>query len=147
VMPQFGRGGTSVADFFSPPKTVIGSSDPRAAAAISCFTQLIDSNAIHTSIELAEMAKRADTLWHATRLAFDEDISRLCAALNIDGGEALDIFRRNARSAPAASQWAGPERRKSNIDGRDLAAVLKMGVKLRVSLPLFKSLMGRKAKA
>ncbi|MGE0767427.1 MAG: nucleotide sugar dehydrogenase [Hyphomicrobiaceae bacterium] len=90
--PEFLREGVAVEDFFSPPKTVIGTSDDETAAQIAEIYHSIDSGVIFTSIEAAEMVKYADNVWHATKVAFGNEIGRLCKALDIDSHDVMDIF-------------------------------------------------------
>ena len=90
--PEFLREGVAVADFFNPPKTVIGASDLRARSVVEGIYLAIDKYAIFTSIEAAEMVKYADNVWHATKVAFANEIGRLCKAMDIDSHDVMDIF-------------------------------------------------------
>ena len=90
--PEFLREGVAVADFFAPPKTVIGASDPRAAAVVKAIYTAIDPNCIFTSIPAAEMVKYADNVWHATKVAFGNEIGRVCKGLDIDSHDVMNIF-------------------------------------------------------
>ena len=90
--PEFLREGVAVSDFFAPPKTVIGASDSRAQAVVEQIYSVIDKSSIFTSIEAAEMVKYADNVWHATKVAFGNEIGRLCKSLDIDSHDVMDIF-------------------------------------------------------
>ncbi len=90
--PEFLREGVAVADFFAPPKTVVGTSDMRTADAVAAIYKTIDERVIFTSIEAAEMVKYADNVWHATKVSFGNEIGRLCKALGIDSHDVMDIF-------------------------------------------------------
>ncbi len=90
--PEFLREGVAVADFFAPPKTVVGTSDPQTAAAVASIYKAVDENVIFTSIEAAEMVKYADNVWHATKVAFGNEVGRLCKSLGIDSHDVMDIF-------------------------------------------------------
>jgi len=90
--PEFLREGVAVADFYAPPKTVIGSSDRRSEAIVSRIYGEIDKNAQFISIQAAEMVKYADNVWHATKVAFGNEIGRLCKSLHIDSHEVMDVF-------------------------------------------------------
>ncbi len=95
--PEFLREGVAVADFFAPPKTVVGSSDPRAAETVARIYRRIDENVIFTSIEAAEMVKYADNVWHATKVAFGNEIGRLCKRLDIDSHDVMSIFVKDTK--------------------------------------------------
>ncbi len=90
--PEFLREGVAVADFFAPPKTVIGVSDQRAADVVARIYKTIDEKVIFTSIAAAEMVKYADNVWHATKVAFGNEIGRICKSLGIDSHDVMNIF-------------------------------------------------------
>ncbi|MEO1207123.1 MAG: nucleotide sugar dehydrogenase [Pseudomonadota bacterium] len=90
--PEFLREGVAVADFFDPPKTVVGASDQRAAETVSAIYNTIDDKVIFTSIAAAEMVKYVDNVWHAAKVAFGNEVGRLCKALDIDSHDVMNIF-------------------------------------------------------
>lgn len=90
--PEFLREGVAVADFFAPPKTVVGASDRRAEQTVTAIYETVDKNVIFTSIESAEMVKYVDNVWHATKVAFGNEVGRLCKKLDIDSHDVMNIF-------------------------------------------------------
>ncbi|MEQ1671077.1 MAG: nucleotide sugar dehydrogenase [Hyphomicrobium sp.] len=90
--PEFLREGVAVADFFAPPKTVVGASDARAESTVTAIYGAVDKNVIFTSIEAAEMVKYVDNVWHATKVAFGNEVGRLCKKLDIDSHDVMNIF-------------------------------------------------------
>ncbi len=90
--PEFLREGVAVADFFAPPKTVVGASDTRAEQTVTAIYGAVDKNVIFTSIESAEMVKYVDNVWHATKVAFGNEVGRLCKKLDIDSHDVMNIF-------------------------------------------------------
>ncbi len=90
--PEFLREGVAVADFFDPPKTVVGASDERAEQTVTAIYGAVDKNVIFTSIESAEMVKYVDNVWHATKVAFGNEVGRLCKKLGIDSHDVMNIF-------------------------------------------------------
>jgi GDP-mannose 6-dehydrogenase len=90
--PEFLREGVAVADFFAPPKTVVGASDTRAERTVTAIYEAVDKKVIFTSIESAEMVKYVDNVWHATKVAFGNEVGRLCKKLNIDSHDVMNIF-------------------------------------------------------
>ncbi|MDD9909895.1 MAG: nucleotide sugar dehydrogenase [Ahrensia sp.] len=90
--PEFLREGTAVADFNEPPKTVIGANDERAADMLKAVYAPVDDNIITTSIEVAEMVKYVDNVWHAAKVCFANEVGRVCKPLAIDSHKVMDIF-------------------------------------------------------
>jgi len=90
--PEFLREGTSVSDFYNPPKTVIGSLNRRDADTIAALYEGLPGPVIKTSIEAAEMVKYVDNVFHALKVTFANEIGDICKALRIDSHEVMNIF-------------------------------------------------------
>ncbi len=90
--PEFLREGVAVEDFNAPPKTVIGATDDRSAAILARIYAPVDPNPILTTIEVAEMVKYVDNVWHATKVVFANEVGRLCKPLEVDSHAVMDIF-------------------------------------------------------
>jgi GDP-mannose 6-dehydrogenase len=73
-----------VADFFAPPKTVVGADDPSAALQVANLYDGIRAPLFTVSFEASEMIKYADNTWHALKVCFGNEIGNICQALNID---------------------------------------------------------------
>lgn len=95
--PEFLREGVAVADFFGPPKTVVGASDARAEQTVMAIYEAVDKNVIFTSIASAEMVKYVDNVWHATKVAFGNEVGRLCKKLGIDSHDVMNIFVKDTK--------------------------------------------------
>ncbi|MBN8184714.1 nucleotide sugar dehydrogenase [Roseibium aggregatum] len=95
--PEFLREGTAVADFHAPPKTVIGVTDPRTAGIIAKLYAPVDASPIVTTVEVAELVKYVDNVWHATKVCFGNEIGRLCKPLGIDSHAVMDIFVKDTK--------------------------------------------------
>jgi len=90
--PEFLREGTAVYDYYNPPKTVIGESDPRAGDMLVELYKNMNAPLIRTDIETAEMVKYTDNNWHALKVTFANEIGNICKAVGIDGHKVMDIF-------------------------------------------------------
>ncbi|MHB1516451.1 MAG: nucleotide sugar dehydrogenase [Acidiferrobacteraceae bacterium] len=95
--PEFLREGTAVRDYYNPPKTVIGETDPRAGDLLIRIYDRIQAPLIRTDVETAEMVKYADNAWHALKVTFANEIGNLCKAVSIDGHQVMDIFCRDTK--------------------------------------------------
>lgn len=95
--PEFLRESTAIADFYEPPKTVIGGIDERSTDTIADMYDGIDDEVIRTTIEAAEMVKYVDNTWHALKVSFANEIGKVCQATDVDSHEVMDIFVRDTK--------------------------------------------------
>ena len=139
--PEFLREGVAVADFFDPPKTVVGASDTRAEEIVSRIYKTIDEKVIFTSIEAAEMVKYADNVWHATKVAFGNEIGRLCKRLDIDSHDVMNIFVRDLKLNLSPYYLRPGFAFGGSCLPKEVRAVSHIAQALGVSVPLVDSLM------
>jgi GDP-mannose 6-dehydrogenase len=92
MCPEFLREGTGVADFFSPPYTVIGSTDPRAVQSISALFAFLDSPIRVVHPRTAEALKYACNAFHATKISFANELGRIFGRLDVDSREVMALF-------------------------------------------------------
>jgi GDP-mannose 6-dehydrogenase len=92
MVPEFLREGTSVKDFFHPPRTVIGELDCRAGKTVAGLFDGIEAPLIRTSIRVAESLKYADNAFHALKVTFANEIGNICKAADCDSHEVMKIF-------------------------------------------------------
>jgi GDP-mannose 6-dehydrogenase len=90
--PEFLREGVAIADFFAPPKTVIGAYDEESGKRLAALYDGIEAPLCFTSIEAAEMVKYVDNTWHAVKVAFANEIGKLCKAMDVDSHDVMNIF-------------------------------------------------------
>jgi GDP-mannose 6-dehydrogenase len=92
VNPEFLREGTSVRDFFEPPKTVIGELDPVSGEAVAALYAGLPGEVFRVPIPVAEMTKYADNSFHALKIGFANEIGAISRALELDSHQVMDIF-------------------------------------------------------
>ncbi|MBB5075447.1 nucleotide sugar dehydrogenase [Nonomuraea endophytica] len=92
VNPEFLREGTSVRDFFDPPKTVIGESDRETGDLVAALYRDLPGEVFRVPIPVAEMTKYADNAFHAVKIGFANEIGAVAQALGIDSHRVMDIF-------------------------------------------------------
>lgn len=95
--PEFLREGTAIADFSRPEKVVLGCSDDRSRALLHSVFAPFDGPIIDTTPEIAEMVKFSANAWHALKVAFANEIGRICQAAEIDSHEVMSIFKQDKR--------------------------------------------------
>jgi GDP-mannose 6-dehydrogenase len=92
VNPEFLREGSSVKDFLSPPKTVVGQSDGRSGAEVMKLYDGLAGPRFQVPIATAEMTKYVDNSFHALKVSYANEIGALCARLGLDSHAVMDIF-------------------------------------------------------
>jgi GDP-mannose 6-dehydrogenase len=92
VNPEFLREGTSVRDFFEPPKTVIGEIDPASGDAVAGLYEGLPGDVFRVPIPVAEMAKYADNAFHGLKIGFANELGAICRALGLDSHRVMDVF-------------------------------------------------------
>ena len=139
--PEFLPEGVAVADFFEPPKTVVGASDERTETIVSRIYRTIDPNTLFVSIAAAEMVKYADNVWHAAKVAFGNEIGRLCKALDIDSHEVMNVFVKDTKLNLSPYYLRPGYAFGGSCLPKEVRAVSHLGGKLGLELPLVDSLM------
>lgn len=91
MCPEFLREGSSVADFFSPPFLVIGGT-PQSTAAVRELFGFLDCSVHVVGIRVAESIKYACNSFHALKVSFTNELSRLYRSLGVDAREVMEVF-------------------------------------------------------
>jgi GDP-mannose 6-dehydrogenase len=92
VNPEFLREGSSVKDFFDPPKTVIGELDARSAEQVAAMYAGLPGEIFRVPMAVAEMAKYADNSFHGLKIAFANELGAISRALGVDSHKMIDVF-------------------------------------------------------
>jgi GDP-mannose 6-dehydrogenase len=92
MCPEFLREGSGVADFFASPFLVVGTSDPRVAATVSQMFSFLDQPARIVGVRIAEALKYTCNAFHATKVSFANEVSRLFRLQGIDSREVMSLF-------------------------------------------------------
>jgi GDP-mannose 6-dehydrogenase len=92
VNPEFLREGSSVRDFFAPPKTVIGELDPASGDAVAALYEGLPGEVFRVPIPVAEITKYADNSFHALKVGFANELGSICAAVGVDSHAVMDVF-------------------------------------------------------
>ena len=90
--PEFLREGTAVYDYYNPPKTVIGELNSGDGDLLEKLYKDLEAPLIRVSVDVAEMVKYVDNVWHALKVGFANEIGSMCKALELDGHSVMSIF-------------------------------------------------------
>ncbi|PRX45641.1 GDP-mannose 6-dehydrogenase [Prauserella shujinwangii] len=92
VNPEFLREGSSVRDFFDPPKTVIGELDEASGDVVAALYAGLPGAVFRVPIPVAEMTKYADNAFHGLKIGFANELGAVCRALGLDSHRVMDVF-------------------------------------------------------
>lgn len=90
--PEFLREATAVEDYFNPPKVVIGTQDGACSKTMDELYSGIEAPIFYTGYKEAEITKFVDNSWHAAKVAFANEIGRICTGLDIRTKVVHQIF-------------------------------------------------------
>lgn len=90
--PEFLRESSAVKDYFEPPKIVIGTKDAKPNAAMEALNANIDAPTFQVGYREAEFTKFVDNTWHAVKVAYANEVGRVCLQLGISAAQVHEIF-------------------------------------------------------
>lgn len=97
VNPEFLRESTALGDYDAPPITVIGQLDARSGDVLAELYRDIPAPVVRQSIASAEMVKYTCNAWHATKVAFANEIGNIAKAMDIDGREIMNVVCQDSK--------------------------------------------------
>ena len=89
--PEFMRESTAINDYFDPPKIIIGSRTGEPTK-IDDLYATFSAPFFHTSYREAELLKLVDNSWHALKVAYANEIGRICFYLGISAKKIHEMF-------------------------------------------------------
>ncbi len=92
INPEFLREGTSIYDFYNPPKTVIGEWNKKSGDKVAELYKGLPGPVVRTEIKVAEMVKYADNAFHALKVCFANEIGNIAQAMGVDSHKLMEIF-------------------------------------------------------
>jgi len=141
VNPEFLREGSAVADFFAPPKTVVGADDDATAARVLSLYAGITAPVIKTAVRTAEMVKYVDNVFHALKISFANEVGTLCKALGVDSHEVMSIFAQDDKLNISPAYLKPGFAFGGSCLPKDLRAILYKGRTLDLELPLLSAVL------
>ncbi len=141
VHPEFLREGTAVNDFFNPPKTVIGAHDHATALMIAALYDGIDAPLQITTPALAMMIKYTDNTFHALKVAFANEIGRVCKKWNIDAQDVMAMVCQDTKLNISPAYLRPAFAFGGSCLPKDVRALVRQGEKNGAHLPLLSEIL------
>jgi GDP-mannose 6-dehydrogenase len=91
--PEFLREGSAVYDFDNPPKIVVGEAHPGGGDTLmKVYEDKYEAPRFRTELEVAEMVKYSDNLFHAVKVIFANEIGAIAKTVGADARQVAEIF-------------------------------------------------------
>lgn len=95
--PEFLREASAIEDYFHPPKIVIGTLGGQPSANMVALNEGIEAPVFEVGLREAEITKFVDNSWHAVKVAFANEIGRVCQNLDISARDVHAIFKSDTK--------------------------------------------------
>jgi len=141
VHPEFLREGSAVHDFFHPPKTVIGAHDESTARVVAALYDGITAPLLLTTPALAMMVKYTDNTFHALKVAFANEIGRVCKKLGLDAQDVMAMFCQDTKLNISSAYLRPAFAFGGSCLPKDVRALVRQGEKSGASLPLLAEIL------
>jgi GDP-mannose 6-dehydrogenase len=92
---------SAISDFHSPPYLVVGAISAETAAVVFDLFESVDAPQEFVSFEAAECLKLAANAFHATKVAFANEINRFCESVGVSGDTVMGLLAREAGAGNA----------------------------------------------
>ncbi|HLY61073.1 MAG TPA: UDP-glucose/GDP-mannose dehydrogenase family protein [Terriglobia bacterium] len=139
--PEFMREGSAVEDFFHPPYTILGTSDPAQLAPMREIYQWASSGILETSLAVAEMVKYASNAFHALKVGFANELGTLSKHLGVDTHAVTEIFTSDNRLNISPAYLRPGFAFGGSCLPKDLRALSYRARELDLRLPLLDAIM------
>jgi GDP-mannose 6-dehydrogenase len=139
--PEFMRESTSVADFYAPPFTIVGSDDEGHGARAAALYGAVKAPLERTTIESAEMLKYACNAFHALKVTFANEIGDFAAEHGIDGREIMRLVCLDRKLNISTTYMRPGFAFGGSCLPKDLRALLYRARQADVPLPLLGSIL------
>jgi GDP-mannose 6-dehydrogenase len=140
--PEFLREGSSVRDFYAPPKIVVG--EGRAGdsdSLLALYGEKYQCPRIVCSIPEAEMVKYCDNLFHALKVTFANEVGMFCHGLGIDSQRVMSIFCQDTKLNISHRYLKPGFAFGGSCLPKDLRAILSAARQRAIELPMLQGMM------
>jgi GDP-mannose 6-dehydrogenase len=139
--PEFLREGVAVRDFMEPSLVVVGGDDAAAVQRVAGLYSALNVPASLVSLRTAEMIKYACNAFHATKIAFANEIGALSTKLGVDATEVMDTVCADVKLNASAAYLKPGFAFGGSCLPKDLRALVYRAGRLDLKLPLLESVL------
>jgi GDP-mannose 6-dehydrogenase len=139
--PEFLREGVAVRDFMEPSLVVVGGSDRESVLKVAAIYQPLGVTPSLVSLRTAEMIKYACNCFHATKIAFANEIGALSQRLGVDAREIMQTVCEDVKLNASAAYLKPGFAFGGSCLPKDLRALVYRAGRMDLQLPLLQSIL------
>lgn len=139
--PEFLRESSAIADYFAPPKIVIGTRDASPSEMMDQLHHGIEAPIFHVEWATAEITKFVDNTWHAVKVAYANEIGRICKRQGIAPAAVHAIFKSDTKLNLSAYYTRPGGAFGGSCLPKDVRALKALGEDLGAGIPLIDHLV------
>ena len=139
--PEFTREGCAVADFLTPPMTVLGAADPAHLAPLREIYSWVPGQIFETSLRVSEMVKYVCNSFHALKVSFANEIGVLCKEMRVDALAMTRIFTSDVKLNISPAYLTPGFAFGGSCLPKDVRALAYRAKQLDLALPLLGAIM------
>lgn len=140
--PEFLREGSAVEDYFNPPKMVIGTQDGTPNPVMEALNVNIDAPTFVVRYRESEITKFVDNSWHAVKVAFANEVGRICLAQGVSAQQVHQIFVSDTKLNISPYYMRPGGAFGGSCLPKDVRALQYIAADTGANLPLINSLLG-----
>ncbi len=137
--PEFLREGSAIHDYDTPAYTIIGTRDEVAEQQVRAMYAAVDAPVVVVEPAVAEMIKYVANAWHATKIAFANEMGRLSKAFGVDGRDVMRVIAQDTKLNVSPVYMRPGFAFGGSCLPKDVDALLAHARRLDVSVPLLAS--------
>lgn len=138
--PEFLREITAIDDFFNPSYIVVGADNKEIGQKVmDCYSQ-INAKKFIVDNGIAQMIKYANNSWHGCKVAFTNEMGRICDYLNINKDELMRLFCEDTKLNISAYYMKPGKAYGGSCIPKDIAVLQKKSKELKIKCPIIKSI-------
>jgi GDP-mannose 6-dehydrogenase len=139
--PEFMREGSAVADFLTPPCSILGAQSLEHLTLLRRLYEGTPGPLFETTIAVAEMAKYASNTFHAAKIGFANEIGILCKHFGVDTEALTRIFLSDTKLNISSAYLSPGFAFGGSCLPKDLRALHHRAREFDLKLPLLESLL------
>jgi GDP-mannose 6-dehydrogenase len=138
--PEFLREATAVDDYYTPPKIVIGERSEGAAYMLRDLYSKLKSPVFLVDLKTAELIKIIDNTWHGLKVAFANEVGRLCKSIDVKPSTWSRIFLSDTKLNISDYYMRPGGAFGGSCLPKDIKGVINVANKYEVSCPIINNI-------